>query len=225
MSVEDINAVKLTESDVEKYLKSHPEFFVKHPDVVDGLRIPHHDGEAVSLLQHQINLLRSRNSDFHTRLDQLLDHARDNDRKFAQTRRFVLRAMEAQTLAELYESVMHSLKDDFGVEACELVIFSENEIEGCRTARIIEANRHIGGILTSPKASCGRFTPEELSWLFKRDDMQSAAIASIAQVQQFGVLAIGHSDPTYYRSGMGTLFLNYVTEVLVRAIPRLLNER
>jgi len=36
------------------------------------------------------------------------------------------------------------------------------------------------------------------------------------------VLAIGHTDPNYYRSSMGTLFLSYIAEVLNRIIPRLL---
>jgi hypothetical protein len=35
-----------------------------------------------------------------------------------------------------------------------------------------------------------------------------------------GMLAIGSFDPDYYRSGMGTMFLTYIADVLTRAIPR-----
>jgi uncharacterized protein len=35
-----------------------------------------------------------------------------------------------------------------------------------------------------------------------------------------GVLAIGSPDPQHYKSSLGTLFLNYVAEVLSRVLPR-----
>jgi len=209
---------------VVSFLKDNPDFFVEYSSVVDQLNIPHGNGEAVSLLQHQVNVLRGRNAEFHSRLDQLLEHARDNDRKFAQTRRFVLHALDATSFRELTAGVERSLYDDFGVEFCALILLRETPINGVRTCRVLEANRHIGSILTSSKALCGQFSEAELTWIFDHNKAKSAAITPISHGQQFGILAVGNSDPSYYRSGMGTLFLNYVSEVLARVIPSIPDE-
>ena len=88
---------------------------------------------------------------------------------------------------------------------------------------MLDANRYIGTILTSQKAICGEFPANEMNWLFQRNGIRSAAIAPLKQLQLLGVLAVGHSDANYYRSGMGTLFLNYVSEVLQRLVPELAN--
>ncbi len=218
MSTES-RANNITSAEVIAYLTENPEFFATHTDVVDQLNIPHESGDAVSLLQHQVNVLRGRNTEFHSRLDQLLEHARDNDRKFAQTRRFVLHALDATSFKELNAGVERSLYDDFGVEYCALVLLRETPVSGVRTCRILEANRHISSILTSSKAVCGQFSEAELNWIFGHNKVKSAAITPIAHGQQYGILAVGNSDPAYYRSGMGTLFLNYVSEVLARVIP------
>jgi uncharacterized protein YigA (DUF484 family) len=34
------------------------------------------------------------------------------------------------------------------------------------------------------------------------------------------MLAVGNTDPNFYTSSMGTLFLSYVAEVLSRLIPQ-----
>ncbi|MEQ3696427.1 MAG: DUF484 family protein [Pseudomonadales bacterium] len=225
MTIEKVEDTPLTPEAVRNYLRSNPEFFLENAELLNTLKVPHQSGGAISLLEHQVHVLRDRNKEFHTRLDRLLEHARDNDHKFQQTRRFVLGALESQDLAELSDTVERSLYDDFGVEACSLILFSETPIDGCRAERVIDANRYVGTILTSQKAICGEFPAAEMNWLFQRNGIRSAAIAPLQQLQLLGVLAVGHSDPNFYRSGMGTLFLNYVSEVLQRLIPELANRR
>jgi len=222
MSIDAVQERELSATDVERYLAKHPEFFMQHPELVRGLEIPHDSGSAVSLLEHQVTLLRERNSQFHTRLDTLLEHAKENDRKFARTRRFVLGAIAAQNLSELKQSIEQSLYDDFGVEACSFIIFSDKDYGDVRCEKILDANRHLSKILTSQRSICGKFTASELNWLFHEQGMKSAAIAPLQSIQMLGVLAVGNSDEDFYRTGMGTLFLNYVSEVLAILIPTLL---
>ncbi len=221
MSIDAVEPRMLSSVEVETYLKKHPDFFNQHPDLVRSLSIPHDSGSAVSLLEHQVTLLRDRNNQFHSRLDTLLDHAKENDRKFQQTRKFVLSALRARDLPELSDAVERSLYDDFGVPACSFIIFSESEIQGVRSERILDANRHIGSILTGQKATCGQFPSAEMSWLFQRSGIKSAAIAPLQKLQLLGLLAVGHPDESFYNSGIGTLFLNYVSEVLSELIPEL----
>ena len=70
---------------VAAYLRLHPEFFVQHEELIPELRIPHQPGEAVSLVERQVKLLRERNIEMRHRLSQLMDVARENDRLFDKT--------------------------------------------------------------------------------------------------------------------------------------------
>ena len=43
----------------------------------------------------------------------------------------------------------------------------------------------------------------------------------LANGGELGVIAVGSSDAHHYTSGMGTLFLSHIADVMVRLIPRL----
>ena len=97
--------VKLDSESVAAYLRQHPEFFVDHEELIPELRIPHQPGEAVSLVERQVKLLRERNIEMRHRLSQLMDVARDNDRLFDKTRRLVLDLLDAGSLEEVIGAV------------------------------------------------------------------------------------------------------------------------
>ncbi|WP_164247913.1 DUF484 family protein, partial [Stenotrophomonas maltophilia] len=80
------------------YLSQHPEFFVEHDELIPELRIPHQPGDAVSLVERQVRLLRERNIEMRHRLSQLMDVARENDRLFDKTRRLVHDLLDATSL-------------------------------------------------------------------------------------------------------------------------------
>ena len=43
-------------------------------------------------------------------------------------------------------------------------------------------------------------------------------MATLAHGQLYGLIAIGHKDPSHYAADMNTLFLSYIAEVLSRVI-------
>ncbi|HDK37837.1 MAG TPA: DUF484 family protein, partial [Thiolapillus brandeum] len=61
------------------YLLSHPDFFVRHRDLLHDLRIPHHTGGAVSLLEHKIRMLEDKAESYRKQLQKLIAVARDNE--------------------------------------------------------------------------------------------------------------------------------------------------
>ncbi|WP_413770104.1 DUF484 family protein, partial [Vibrio vulnificus] len=86
---------------VAAYLEAHPDFFVEHEELLATMRIPHRRGDTVSLVEHQMKILRERNIEMPHRLSHLMDVARDNDRLFDKTRRLILALMDASTLEDL----------------------------------------------------------------------------------------------------------------------------
>jgi uncharacterized protein YigA (DUF484 family) len=77
-------------------------------------------------------------------------------------------------------------------------------------------------IMNAEYSVCGSFSKEELDALFMENSqpIKSAATAVIRNPQHIGILSIGNSDARFYQSDMGTLFLDYIAEVLGRLLSR-----
>ena len=206
---------------VAAYLRAHPEFFVDHDELIPELRSPHSRGDAVSLVERQVKLLRERNIEMRHRLSQLMDVARDNDRLFDKTRRLVLDLLDAGSLEEVVGSVDESLRHEFQVPFVSLILFSDAPLPVGRSVTPAEAQQAIGGLLASGKTVCGVLRPHELEYLFSKEESASIGSAAVVTLNQHqGLLAIGSPDPQHYKSSLGTLFLTYIAEVLARTLPR-----
>ncbi|MCP1619254.1 hypothetical protein FBY21_3884 [Pseudomonas sp. SLBN-26] len=213
----------LDSESVAAYLRQHPEFFVDHQELIPELRIPHQPGEAVSLVERQVKLLRERNIEMRHRLSQLMDVARDNDRLFDKTRRLVLDLLDANTLEEVVGAIEDSLRHEFQVPFVSLILFSDSTLPVGRSVSSAEAHQAIGGLLVAGKTICGVLRAHELEFLFGAEEgakVGSAAVVSLNHQGQHGLLAIGSPDPQHYKSSLGTLFLSYIAEVLARVLPR-----
>ena len=220
---EQTDSSKTLDSDtVAAYLRLHPEFFIDHEELIPELRIPHQPGNAVSLVERQVKLLRERNIEMRHRLGQLMDVARDNDRLFEKTRRLVLDLLDASSLEEAVGAVEDSLRHAFQVPFVSLILFSDSNLPVGRSISSAEAHQHIGSLLSSGKTLCGALRPHELEFLFGADEASkigSAAVVTLSHKGLHGVLAIGSEDPQHYKSSVGTLFLSYIADVLARVIP------
>ena len=204
------------------YLLDHPDFFAEHDDLLVSMRVPHQRGDTVSLVERQLKLLRERNIEMRHRLSQLMDVARDNDRLFDKTRRLNLALMDASSLEEIVIAVEDSLRQDFQVPFVSLILFSDNAMPVGRWVSSAEAQKAIGGLI-GDKTVCGALREYELNFLFGAEqgkEVGSTAIVTLNHLGLHGVLAIGSRDPQHYKSSVGTLFLNYIADVLGRLLPR-----
>tara|TARA_R110000868_G_scaffold179802_4_gene420157 strand:+ start:4319 stop:5008 length:690 start_codon:yes stop_codon:yes gene_type:complete len=222
------NDIEVTEEQVALYLKNHPGFFLKRDDLLCEIELTHSSGEAVSLLERQVSLLRERNMDIRSRLNSLLDNARNNDRLFEKTKAIVLALLEAKSLDSIVNTLTRGLKNEFAMDYASLILFADPQTHRNSASRIVpldDAFHAIPGLLKSNKATCGVLRPEELAFLFPNQhrDVGSAAVVPLSFGHPLGVIAIGSKDSHYFRSSMGTLFLGYIAEVLNRILPRYLS--
>jgi uncharacterized protein YigA (DUF484 family) len=218
----------LTLSEIKTYLETNPRFFEDHPDLLEVIELPHDSGPAISLIERQVSVLRERNLEMRQRLSAMLDSAKINDKLFEKTKRLILTLLEAEDLVTIVNATSNSLSTDFQVQFHSMLLFSDNQSPGLsphvRMVNIEQANSHIGTLLRTNRATCGVLGSDELTFLFGGEAKKVGSVAAVPLTHGsvFGVLAIGHTDPNYYRSSMGTLFLSYIAEVLNRIIPRLL---
>jgi uncharacterized protein YigA (DUF484 family) len=225
-----ISAKKKITVDAEQvadFLQENPDFFARRPGLLCDLTLPHQRGQAVSLVERQVALLRERNIDMRRRLAELLENANANNELFENTRQLVLDLMEAASLTELTEALQRSLEHDFKIEFQCLCLLAEQQATLPPTVRCAsqeQAQAAIGNLLTARQVVCGVLRDEELVFLFGDDAaaVGSAAVIPLLAEHHIGVLAVGSKDPLHFKSGMGTLFLNYIAEMLNRSVPQYL---
>ncbi|WP_257282703.1 DUF484 family protein [Endozoicomonas sp. SESOKO1] len=220
----------LNPGQVADYLRTHPDFFVGRDDLLLDLTLPHQRGDAISLVERQVALLRERALDYRHQLARLADNARENEKLFERMRLLVLSLLESKDLEQLVEVIGDSLNHEFGIEFHSLILFREKPmnlpVRVEHTDVVVEA---LGSIMTSGKAICGQVTQAELDFLFQEQagNVGSVAIAPLSyafsEPQQLGVLALGSQDKHHFKASMGTLFISYLGDILSRVLARQLH--
>ena len=219
--------IDTTEQLVRDFLQDNPTFLDKNPDILESLTLPHNAGNAVSLVERQVGVMRDRNKEMRNRLDNMLETAHDNDLLFEKTKRLVLNLLEAKNLAALVETLYDSLGKDIAIDFYSLTLLGDEEqlpATMARVASIEKANEKVGTLLSSNRAVCGVLREDEMLFLFGEKGLQVGSVAAVPLRfnNLYGILAVGNSDPNFYKSSMGTLFLSYIAEVLHRILPQYL---
>src|SRR5690625_1641249 len=115
------------EASVIEYLSRNPHFFAEQPELLAQMQIPHASGTAISLLEHQVRVLRLRNHALQNRLDELLEVARDNDRLAERMHRLTLELMDADNLDGVLFGLQDELRSNFDCDAVTIKLFGKGE--------------------------------------------------------------------------------------------------
>jgi len=200
---------------VERYLRDHPNFFKHRSDLLMAMELPHGGAGAVSLVERQVTLLRERNIEMRNRLASINQTAEANNTLFSASRDMVLDLVNVREVVDLSDIVRAGLKNHFAIEFGELLWLEESlsvdPIDGERAAVV-------SGLLRQSQAYCGVFRSEEMTALFP--DCLTEGSAALAPLMRndtlIGCLAVGSSDVRRYDGDVGTLFLEYLADVVMR---------
>ncbi|WP_432471645.1 DUF484 family protein [Amphritea sp. HPY] len=218
----------VTELQVVEYLKAHPDFFTGNEQLLEKLYVPHQRGNTVSLVERQTSLLREKNRELHDYLGDLVGVARENDIQFTKTKKMVVALLEAETLDDVAVAVDESLCQDFHSDTTSLVLFSKTTAEQSNLRLLPQDDAAaIQPLADSSQTSCGSLSELQNEFLFREQafKVKSAAAVPLVKGETLGLLAIGSFDPTYFQSNQGTLFLDYIGQVLSRVLSRLLKDQ
>lgn len=221
----DVAEQPVSEQQVAAYLKAHPDFFIGNEALLEKLYVPHQRGHSVSLVERQTSLLREKNRELHAYLGDLIGVARENDLQFNKTKKMVVALLEAESLADVAVALDESLCEDFHSDTTALVLFSArtDDMSNLRLMPRTEA-AVIEALADSAQTRCGSLTEIQNQFLFREQafKVKSAAAVPLVKGETLGLLAIGSFDADYFQSNQGTLFLDYISQVLSRVVSRLL---
>lgn len=213
---------RITDEILVDRLRADPDFFQRHPNLLSELNLPHDTGQAVSLIERQVAILRERNMQMRRRMNELLQAAKDNDELFAKTRTLTLELLNVHSWHELNEVLATYVLADFHADfvCCHLErvpVFLDH-------LHSYEGDAPYRRFIRSNVPVCATLRAEELPALFPiqtHDADGSAVLAPLCWEHGEGCLAIGSREADRFTSDMDTLFVTYIGEVLSRVIQRL----
>jgi uncharacterized protein YigA (DUF484 family) len=190
------------EQAVAEYLLRHPDFLIRHADVLSKLHVPHGSGGAVSLIEHQVAVLREQLGTERGRLNHLVARAREYEQLANRLHELTLKLIVARNLDHARTALDAALREEFNAEAVTLKLFP---VEREQRARDPMVNSFID-FIDRNRCLCGPLHQEQSESLFgdRAAMIRSAALVPIKGHEQTGVLAIGSSDPKRFAPDMGT---------------------
>ncbi len=216
------------ERDVIKFLETHVDFFERHPDLLSSLRLPHESGQAISLIEKQVSVLRDQNTTLKKQLDQLLHNAKANEKLNERINSLILSLLDADSLDSVINIIEQRLSADFNADEVVIRLFNTGHPAMAAHPEIIDWDEPALGafekIIAGRKPICGSLKPGQLESLFNDDagNIGSAALIPLVENDQsttcYGMLAIGSQDHMRFRSDMGTTFLKHLGDVLARVL-------
>lgn len=208
---------------VAAWLRQHPDFFEHHPELLSHLHISHETG-AVSLIERQVIQLRRRNDELEERLNELMATAGDNDRLFAQLRNVILRVLESASPAQLGTRLFNELREPFQCQQLAMILFGEQAESPWRAMAQTEFEQRLPGLLRNHRALAGKWRRDELRFMFGEDGLllSSAAVIPLLDGERaVGVLALGSTEASHFRSSQDTLFITHLGDVIARLLTGL----
>lgn len=213
------------EATVVRYLRDHPDFFVRWPATLEELQIPHPCGKAVSLIEHQVAVLRSQVQALRMQLQDFVRHARNNEILTDRVHRLTLRLVQCRKLTELFTALYAALVEDFKVDAAIVKLFVEARLErDCTRCEFVAEDAEVrslfASVIKAREPICGRLRVAQLAYLFgeRQSAVNSVALLPLGDADRLGFLAIGSHDPYRFQPGMGTAFLKNLAEVVTRLL-------
>lgn len=209
------------ERDVIEFLRANPAFLDAHPELLRQLSISHASGDAVSLLERQIAVLRADNARLKKRLDELIRLAHRNQELNQKIQTLVLALMHAVGPQAIFASLERALREDFGADSVTTLIFAQPSfVDGGDLAqfagRQAPARAAFAQVLEARKPSCGSLGAEQRTLVAgAAEQAHSAVVMPLVANGWDGVLVITSRDPARYQADMGTELLAYLIDIVI----------
>lgn len=115
----------LTDEAVLRFLTTNPEFFVKNQEVLPRLRIPHESGKAVSLIEKQVSVLRSKCGTLENSLRDLISVARENENLHQRLHVLLQDIVSAPSIEDIVALTRSSLRENFNADEVHVMLVAD----------------------------------------------------------------------------------------------------
>lgn len=225
-SVSDVDDVQ-----VAHWLRTHPDFFDLHPDVLADARLREpHRGRTISLVERQVMVLRERNQALEGKMAELIRIGRENDEIGMRLQDLTRDLLGTRDRANLPTVLFEGLQVGFGVPQVAMRFWGIEDIGSPFSDPVSAGLRRRVEDWRQPY--CGPNShPEPAAWLpGGGEETRSVALLALRigpataarDETAFGLLVLGSADAARFQAGMGTAFLERIAEIAGASLSRLL---
>lgn len=211
-------AKELNAEQVAAWLGKNPQFFIGKESLLASLQLEHDCGESVeSLLLYQMKILREELNQHKQNHEQLLNNARDNERRLKRIERLLVKLLEAESTEELVTLLKEELQQSFSLPY--LVVWSHTAIDNLPRASKEQEQQQLA--LLTNKSSANLQLDESKATLLGLDELQqgSAIVCRLSHSNHLGMLVIAHPSSNHFRQ-QDTLFVEYLGAIVSSLIHR-----
>lgn len=211
MSKIELEDNQIIEHKIVEYLQQVPDFFDRHPKLLDSLKLNHKVYGSVSLVERQILNLREKNVQLQSQLNDLLDNAETNSKLLQKCADLFVVLINARSEQEFVDSLLQRLHHNFELDNCQLWLCNDSgtlshvNYTDHQTLQQLTDQSFI-----KDEPVCGRVT-ESISQLLGGDEsLNSYAMIPLDTGAKMGLLILGSKDVELFTADMGTLFLRLI---------------
>jgi len=214
-----------TEQQLLELLKDYPDILVRNPALLAELEIPHESGQAISLIERQVGVLRDKLQTSDKRLRELMDIARGNERLAESRHRLAINLLGSHDLDDIISIVLDELGNELGADFAVIRLLTDDSDRlNDKPELFIDKNtadlNAFSTMLDNRKSMCGHCTDEQNDFLFgdDADQIGSAAVIPLVAGAKLGLLGLGGKDERRFSIAMGTEFLSQIGELVSAAL-------
>ena len=214
---------------IRNYLRDHPDFFDKNPDILETMVIHHKTDGAISLVERRLQALQEKNISLENKLNSLLNNAQENQKIFENVMTLASRVLTAQNLSNLLEILDDSFKNVFKIKYHKLVIFDEF-VSIDHPSMVFnnekELKKAIPELSDSGKQFSGKITEQAFQLLFdtKNQIHNSVVLCKITNKLPHAYLAFGSDDPDLYKQSDSKYFLLHLANLVGQSFIKFIKE-
>lgn len=211
--------MQLTEDQIVEHLRSNPQFFERHAQLLTEIYLPSpHGSGTVSLAERQQLAQRDKIRVLEAKLSELIQFGEENDAISEKVHRLSLGILAARNFEALVQMVSHNLSEDFQVPHVAIRLWAKPQSEEDSTSEefspVDEELRSWAQGLVTPY--CGHRPGLDLNNWFGETNapLKSFAMVALRGEQAFGMLVMASEDEQRFYPEMGTLYLKRIGELL-----------
>lgn len=211
----------ITHDQVAHFLKDNPDFFSHHSDLLAQISVPHpYSGQAISIGERQVLVLRDRAQNLEGKLKEFIQFAEENDAIGDKMHRLSLSLMRAKTLPATLEGLYLALDKDFAIPRVAIRVWGAEASGLEEFGPVSDDIKTLAGNLPHPQ--CGGYIPDEARpWFGEAGPrLHSFALTRLRDGAIEGLMVLASEEPQRFYPEMGTLYLNWLSELVGAAISR-----
>ncbi|MBL4660848.1 MAG: DUF484 family protein [Alcanivoracaceae bacterium] len=215
---------ELSDNDVINYLISHSDFFVRHPEQLEVLKVSNKNGSVTSLVNHQVNVLKDRNTQLKAKLYELISFAEENEKIMSQVFELTLQLCQISHVANVTKHFGLFVKKSFDSDMFKIVLPQYDNLDSSQSVLCVGLDKEkeflsiFKDFINNSVPICGRLKKEKLDFIFGKYAYKvgSCVILPIGEHANKGLLVFASFDENRFNPEISTDLLSRLTHILDR---------